>query len=88
VDLGFDWKEAPNEVRKFYEELQAVRLALSDVLGRLVVKFDGAFDGGNSLLLQELGPNAPADSISFRVESRKKLFSRSCSGACLVKCHS
>ncbi|KAJ2895955.1 ankyrin repeat protein [Zalerion maritima] len=62
VGFGLDWRDAPKESKKFFEELQTLQLALPGIVARLILEFDGAFDDGSSLLLAELGPNAPPDS--------------------------
>jgi hypothetical protein len=60
ITFGLDWKDAPDEVRRFREELETLRITLS--LTRVALEFEEAFEAGGSLLLTELGPDSPPDS--------------------------
>jgi hypothetical protein len=64
VTFGLDWKDAPKDIQTFQTELQSLQVILLDINKRLIQnpEFAEAFEGGNSLLLSELGPDAPSTS--------------------------
>ena len=67
VQFGLDWKDAPKDVKSFMAEIHSLRKILSDIHTNLILKkaFQDAFqDTNQSILLSELGPNAPADTVT------------------------
>ena len=67
VQLGLDWKDAPKDVKIFMAEVHSLRKALSDIHTNLILNkdFQDAFqDTNQSILVSELGPNAPADTAT------------------------
>ncbi|KAF7506984.1 hypothetical protein GJ744_011008 [Endocarpon pusillum] len=60
---GLDWKDAPTEVKAVREELQVLAQTLSITQTNILQNpdFAAAFDNRPSLLLSQLGPNAPND---------------------------
>ena len=62
VHFGLDWKEAPHDVKAFLAELQTLKTILSETNTNLLLNsdFEAAFQNRHSLLLSQLGPNAPS----------------------------
>ena len=60
--FGLDWKAAPMEVKGFMNELESLKTVLSVTDANFVhdPNFKEAFQGRPSILLSELGPNAPS----------------------------
>ena len=61
VQFGLDWKDAPHDVKTFLAELQTLRATLSETNTNLLLNpdFAEAFQNRPSILLSQLGPNAP-----------------------------
>lgn len=61
VQFGLDWKDAPTEVKSFMNELQSLKTVLSETRTNFLEdsSFKDAFQDRPSILLSELGPNAP-----------------------------
>lgn len=63
VQFGLDWKDAPSDVKSFMKELQSLKTVLSETRTNFLEdpNFKEAFQDRpyGSLLLSELGPNAP-----------------------------
>ena len=61
VNFGLDWKDAPKEAKDLMSELQSLKTVLSETQANLLLNPDlkDAFQGRHSILLSELGPNAP-----------------------------
>ena len=61
VQFGLDWKNAPKEVQSLMSELQSLKRILSETQTNLIFNadFTDAFQDRPSVLLSELGPNAP-----------------------------
>src|SRR6266498_4371467 len=61
VQFGLDWKDAPHDVKAFMVELRTLRTTLSETNTNLLLNsdFTEAFQNRSSVLLSELGPNAP-----------------------------
>ncbi|KFA80630.1 hypothetical protein S40288_07540 [Stachybotrys chartarum IBT 40288] len=61
--LGLAWKDAPADVRKFLEELQALKTVLSETTVNLQLKPElvEAFRGKHSAVLSQLGSNESTD---------------------------
>jgi len=65
VQFGLDWKDAPKEAKSIVRELQSLRVVMSEIEKAefnllLNTDFVDAFQDRPSVLLSELGPNAPA----------------------------
>jgi hypothetical protein len=62
VQFGLDWKDAPHDVKIFLAELQALKTVLSETNTNILLNpdFAEAFQNRPSLLLSQLGPNAPS----------------------------
>jgi hypothetical protein len=62
VQFGLDWKQAPHDVKAFLAELQTLKTILSETNTNLLLNsdFEAAFQNRHSLLLSQLGPNAPS----------------------------
>lgn len=65
VQFGLDWKDAPKEAKSIVRELQSLRVVMSEIEKAefclsLNTDFVDAFQDRPSILLSELGPNAPA----------------------------
>ncbi|KZL79970.1 ankyrin repeat protein [Colletotrichum incanum] len=54
--LGLDWKDAPQEVRKFMDELESLKTILSETNANIILNqdFKDAFEGRHSTLLSHL----------------------------------
>jgi len=61
VQFGLDWKDAPHDVKTFLAELQTLKATLSETNTNLLLNpdFAEAFQNRPSILLSQLGPNAP-----------------------------
>ena len=61
VQFGLDWKDAPKEAKALMSELQSLKTILSETQTSLLLNpdFKDAFQNRSSILLSELGPNAP-----------------------------
>lgn len=61
VQSGLDWKDAPHDVRIFMAELQTLKRTLSETHTSLILnpEYTEAFQSNTSLLLSQLGPDAP-----------------------------
>jgi hypothetical protein len=61
AQFGLDWKDAPHDAKTFMAELQTLRTTLSETNTNLLLNSDfaEAFQNRSSLLLSQLGPNAP-----------------------------
>ena len=68
VQIGLDWKDAPKDVKNFMAEVHSLRRILSDIHTNLILNkdfHDAFFQNTNqSMLLSELGPNAPANTVT------------------------
>ena len=73
--FGLDWKDAPTDVKSFISELQSLKTVLSETNTNFLYNpdFKEAFENRPSILLSELGPNAPA-------ATETKLSIESCKG--------
>jgi hypothetical protein len=62
VQLGLDWKDAPHDVKSFLVELQTLNTVLSVTNTNIILNpdFAEAFQNRPSILLSQLGPNAPS----------------------------
>jgi len=60
--FGPDWKDAPHDVKAFLAELQTLKTILSETNTNLLLNsdFGAGFQNQPSLLLSQLGPNAPS----------------------------
>ena len=61
VQFGMDWKDAPDNVKTFMTELGTLKTVLSETNTNILLNSDfaEAFQDRPSLLLSQLGPNAP-----------------------------
>lgn len=61
VQFGMDWKEAPENVKTFMAELGTLKTVLSETNTNILLNpdFTEAFQGQPSVLLSQLGSNAP-----------------------------
>jgi hypothetical protein len=77
VQFGMDWKDAPDNVKTFMAELGTLKTVLSETNTNLILNpdFKAAFQNRPSLLLSQLGPNAPSTTdINLMLEiCRQKL---------------
>jgi Cdc6-like AAA superfamily ATPase len=62
VQFGLDWKDAPHDVKSFLVELQTLNTVLSVTNTNIILNpdFAEAFQNPPSILLSQLGPNAPS----------------------------
>jgi Cdc6-like AAA superfamily ATPase len=62
VQFGLDWKDAPHDVKSFLVELQTLNTVLSVTNTNIILNpdFAEAFQNRPSILLSQLGPNAPS----------------------------
>jgi hypothetical protein len=62
VQFGLDWKDVPHDAKTFLTELQTLKTVLSETNTNLLLNsdFGAAFQNQPSLLLSQLGPNAPS----------------------------
>lgn len=62
VQFGLDWENAPKEVKGFSRELRSLKTVLSETRTNFLddPTFKEAFQARKSILLSQLGPNAPA----------------------------
>ena len=75
IQFGLDWKDAPTDVKSFLSELKSLKTVLSETNANLLCNtdFKEAFENHPSIILSELGPNAPA-------ATETKLSIESCKG--------
>ena len=61
VQFRMDWKDAPENVKTFMAELGTLKTVLSETNTNILLNpdFEAAFQNRPSLLLSQLGPNAP-----------------------------
>jgi hypothetical protein len=61
VQFGIDWKDAPENVKTFMAELGTLKTVLSETNTNIILNpdFTAAFQNRPSLLLSQLGPEAP-----------------------------
>lgn len=61
VQFGMDWKDAPENVKTFMAELGTLKTVLSETNTNIILNpdFAAAFQNRPSLLLSQLGPEAP-----------------------------
>ncbi|KAG4439905.1 hypothetical protein IFR05_004629 [Cadophora sp. M221] len=61
VQFGIDWKDVPDNVKAFMAELGTLKTVLSETNTNIILnpEFEAAFQNRPSLLLSQLGPNAP-----------------------------
>lgn len=61
LQFGLDWKDAPEKVKTFMAELGTLKTVLSETNTNIVLNrdFAEAFQGRPSLLISQLGSNAP-----------------------------
>jgi hypothetical protein len=82
VQFGMDWKDAPDAVKAFMAELGTLKTVLSETNTNILLDTDfaEAFQSRPSLLLSQLGPDAPST-------SETKLVLETCQKAleCLLK---
>jgi hypothetical protein len=62
VQFRLDWKDIPHDAKTFRSELQTLKTVLSETHTNLLLNSDfrAAFQNRPSLLLSQLGPNAPS----------------------------
>jgi hypothetical protein len=62
VQFGMDWKDVPDYVKSFMAELGTLKTVLSETNTNILLNLDfvEAFQDRSSLLLSQLGPNAPS----------------------------
>lgn len=62
VQFGLDWKDAPHDVKSFLVELQTLNTVLSVTNTNIILNpdFAEAFQNRPSIILSQLGPNAPS----------------------------
>ncbi|KFY29750.1 hypothetical protein V493_02257 [Pseudogymnoascus sp. VKM F-4281 (FW-2241)] len=62
AQLGMDWKNAPDDVKAFMAELGTLKTVLSETNTNILLNadFEAAFRDQPSVLLSQLGPNAPS----------------------------
>ncbi|RDW85168.1 hypothetical protein BP6252_02758 [Coleophoma cylindrospora] len=72
VQFGMDWKDAPDSVKAFMAELGTLKTVLSETYTNILVNrdFEAAFSSRPSLLLSQLGPNAPPTTDTNRMLDR------------------
>ncbi|RDW77988.1 hypothetical protein BP5796_05840 [Coleophoma crateriformis] len=72
VQFGMDWKDAPDSIKAFMAELGTLKTVLSETHTNILVNrdFEAAFSSRPSLLLSELGPNAPPTTNTNRMLDR------------------
>ncbi|KAH8588562.1 ankyrin repeat protein, partial [Bisporella sp. PMI_857] len=76
VQIGLDWKDAPDNVKAFMAELGTLKIVLSETNANIILnsEFEKAFHNRPSLLLSQLGPNASStDTKSMLDLCRDKL---------------
>jgi hypothetical protein len=69
VQFGMDWKNAPDDVKAFMAELGALKTVLSETNTNILLNsdFEAAFQDQPSVLLSQLGPNAPSTTDTKRL---------------------
>src|SRR5436190_23272961 len=62
VQFGMNWKDAPDNVKTFMAELGTLKTVLSETNTNILLNSDfaEAFQNQPSLLLSQVGPNAPS----------------------------
>ena len=74
VQFGLDWKDAPTSIKDFMKELRSLKTVLSETNTNFLENssFREAFQDRPSVLISELGPNAPtATETRLSIESCK-----------------
>ena len=74
TQFGLDWKDAPTDVKNFMNELRSLKTVLSETRTNFLddPNFKEAFEDRPSILLSELGPNAPTTAeTKLSIESCK-----------------
>ena len=66
TQIGLDWKDAPQDVKRSIHELENLRKIVSETHLLLSHELQDAFEVRGSLLLNELGPHAPPDTETKR----------------------
>lgn len=61
IQFGLDWKDAPRDIKTFKAELQTLKTILLETHDNLILNpdFTEIFQNRPSILLSQLGPNAP-----------------------------
>jgi len=69
VQFGMDWKDAPEDIKTFLVELGTLKTVLSETNTNILLnpEFAAAFQDRPSLLLSQLGPNAPSTTDTKRM---------------------
>ena len=69
VQFGIDWKHAPDLIKTFMAELGTLQTVLLETHTNVILNphFEAAFQDRTSLLLSQLGPNAPATTDTKRM---------------------
>ncbi|KFY17886.1 hypothetical protein V492_00310, partial [Pseudogymnoascus sp. VKM F-4246] len=69
VQFRMDWKDAPDNVKTFMAELGTLKTVLSETNTNILLNpdFAAAFQNRPSLLLSQLGPNAPSTTDTKRM---------------------
>jgi len=69
VQFGVDWRDAPDNVTAFMAELGTLKTVLSETNTNIILNpdFEAAFQNPPSILLSELGPNAPPTTETKRM---------------------
>ncbi|KFZ17293.1 hypothetical protein V501_01823 [Pseudogymnoascus sp. VKM F-4519 (FW-2642)] len=69
VQFGMDWKDAPDDVKASMAELGALKTVLSEKNTNILLNadFEAAFQDQPSVLLSQLGPNAPSTTDTKRL---------------------
>ncbi|KFZ13947.1 hypothetical protein V501_03464, partial [Pseudogymnoascus sp. VKM F-4519 (FW-2642)] len=69
VQFGMDWKYAPDNIKTFMAELGTLKTVLSETNTNIILNpdFEAAFQNRPSLLLSQLGPNAPSTTDTKRM---------------------
>lgn len=64
IQLGLDWENAPHNAKTFLTEFQTLKTVLSETNTNLLLTTDfaEAFQSRPSLLISQLGPDAPSTS--------------------------
>ncbi|KAH8587995.1 hypothetical protein B0O99DRAFT_601192 [Bisporella sp. PMI_857] len=76
VQIGLDWKDAPDNVKAFMAELGTLKIILSETNANIILnsEFEKAFHNRPSLLFSQLGPNASSTDTKFMLDlCREKL---------------
>ncbi|KAH8598550.1 hypothetical protein B0O99DRAFT_44493 [Bisporella sp. PMI_857] len=70
VQVGLDWKDAPDNVKAFMAELATLKTVLSETNTNLLLNpdFAAAFHNRPSFILSQLGANAPRTETRFMLD--------------------